>query len=246
MTFRFLSILSCLLFSVSTMHSQDITDPKETEVWEPEPTVVKPGTTNSAPPSDAIVLFDGSNGAQWTHEDGSDIKWTIANGIITVLPGTGPIMTKESFGDCQLHIEWSSPEEPKRVGQDKRKSGIFFQEKYEIQVLNSFENRTYSNGQAGSIYKQNPPLVNAMRQPTQWNTYDIIFHAPKFDEKGIKIKSATITAIHNGVLIQDNFEIQGTTEYIGPPKSIAHGDGPLVLQDHSNPVRYRNIWIREL
>ena len=242
-------LLSSLLFSflvTSSLISQEITDPKLTEVWEPEPKIISVGTTNSEAPSDAIILFDGSNGDQWSHEDKSEIKWRIADNVLTIEPGTGAIQTKESFGDCQLHIEWSSPSEPNRKGQDKGNSGIFFQNKYEIQILNSYENRTYSNGQAGAIYKQSPPLVNAMRAPTEWNTYDIIFHAPVFNAEGEKTKSATITAFHNGVLIQDNFEIQGTTEYIGPPKNIAHADGPIILQDHSNPVSYRNIWLRKL
>jgi len=246
MNSRLLSILILTLVSAYTMNGQEITDPKLTEVWEPEPRVVSVGSTNAVPPSDAVVLFDGSTGKHWHHEDGTELQWTIANDILTVKPGTGNIKTKETFGDCQLHIEWSSPYEPDRKGQDKGNSGIFFQERYEIQVLNSYENRTYSNGQAGAIYKQTAPLVNAMRSPMDWNTYDIIFHAPKFDEEGKKIKSATITAFHNGVLVQDNFEIQGTTEYIGPPKNLAHGDGSIMLQDHSNQVRYRNIWLREL
>lgn len=225
---------------------EKITDPKLTEVWNPEPRVVDVGNANSTPPSDAIILFDGTNGNQWIHIDGKPNQWTISDNIMTCNPGTGNIQTKALFGDCQLHIEWSSPNEPDKKGQGKGNSGIFFQEKYEIQVLNSYENRTYANGQAGAIYKQKPPLVNAMRPPTKWNTYDIIFHAPVFNAQGIKTKSATITALHNGVLIQDNFEIEGTTEYIGPPKNIAHGDGPIVLQDHSNLVQYRNIWLRKL
>ncbi|MFT6333753.1 MAG: hypothetical protein ACI86M_000847 [Saprospiraceae bacterium] len=246
MNYRLLPIFVFSFFTATTIFSQEVTDPKATEVWDPEPRVVSVGTTNSAPPSDAIILFDGSTGDHWCHYDSSELQWTIADGILTCKPGSGTIKTKEVFGDCQLHIEWSSPLEPSKKGQDKGNSGIFFQNKYEIQILNSYENRTYSNGQAGAIYKQSPPLVNAMRQSMEWNTYDIVFHAPLFDENGVKTKSATMTAFHNGVLIQDNFEIQGTTEYIGPPKNMAHGDGSIVLQDHSNYVRYRNIWLRKL
>ena len=228
------------------LQGQEITDPKVTEVWEPEPKTVTPGSTSSAPPSDAILLFDGAHADAWKHEDGSPVKWEVSEGIMTVVPGTGQIETKEKFRDCQLHIEWRSPDEPKRVGQDKGNSGVFFQGKYEVQVLNSYENRTYSNGQAGSIYKQYPPLVNAMRPPGEWNVYDIIFHAPQFDADGNKTKNGTLTVIHNGVLVQDHSVILGTTEYIGLPLNDAHGDGPIFLQDHSNKVSYRNIWLRRL
>ena len=165
---------------------------------------------------------------------------------MTVLPGTGQIETKAKFGDCQLHLEWRSPDEPNRKGQDKGNSGVFLQGKYEVQILNSYQNRTYSNGQAASIYKQYIPLVNAMRPPGEWNVYDIIFHAPEFDSMGKKTKSGTLTVIHNGVLVQDHIEILGTTEYIGKPKNIPHRDGPIFLQDHSNKVSFRNIWLRKL
>lgn len=223
-----------------------ITDPKVTEIWEPEPKVITPVGNQFTPPSDAIILFDGGNADAWKHDDGSPVKWEIQDDVLTVTPGTGQIVTKSEFGDCQLHLEWRSPIEKDRVGQDKGNSGVFFQGKYEVQVLNSFKNRTYSNGQAASVYKQYPPLVNAMRPPGEWNVYDIIFHAPKFDKTGKKIKSGTLTVIHNGVLVQDHVEILGTTEYIGKPKNIPHGDGPLFLQDHSNKVSYRNIWLRKL
>lgn len=222
-----------------------ITDPKDTEVWEPEPVVISAGETNASAPSDAIILFGGKTAFAWKHADGSEINWKVGKDDMTVKPGTGNIMTRESYGDCQLHIEWRSPDEDAE-GQGKGNSGIFFQERYELQILNSYENRTYSNGQAGSIYKQSPPLVNVTRPQGEWNTYDVIFRAPRFDKDGTKIKSATITAMHNGVLIQDNFELLGTTEYIGLPKNVAHGDGPIVLQDHSNKVSFRNIWLRRL
>lgn len=227
-------------------NSNEITNPKDTEVWEPEPRVVTPSDEDNTPPSDAIILFDGANANAWQHDDGSSVNWKIEKDIITVEPGTGQITTKESFGDCQLHLEWRSPIEKDRKGQDKGNSGVFLQGKYEVQVLNSYQNRTYSNGQAASVYKQHPPLVNAMRSPGEWNVYDIIFHAPKFDKNGNKIKSGTLTVLHNGILVQDNVVIQGTTEYIGKPKNIPHGDGPIFLQDHSNKVSYRNIWLRKL
>ena len=223
-----------------------ITDPKVTEVWEPEPKVIIPSKEGSTPPSDAIILFDGGNADSWQHGDGTPIKWDIDDFIMTVKPGAGQIETKELFGDCQLHLEWRSPIEKDRNGQDKGNSGVFLQGKYEVQILNSYDNRTYSNGQAASIYKQHIPLVNAMRPPGEWNVYDIIFHAPKFNSNDLKIKRGTLTVIHNGVLVQDHVDILGTTEYIGPPKTIPHGDGPIFLQDHSNKVSFRNIWLRKL
>jgi len=223
-----------------------ITDPKATEIWEPEPKVITSNYENNAAPSDAIVLFNGVDADSWQHGDGKPINWDIDESTMTVKPGTGQIETKEYFGDCQLHLEWRSPIEKDRKGQDKGNSGVFLQGKYEVQILNSYENRTYSNGQAASIYKQHIPLVNAMQPPGEWNVYDIIFHAPKFDTDGTKTKSGTLTVMHNGVLVQDHVEILGTTEYIGPPKNIAHGDGPIYLQDHSNKVSYRNIWLRKL
>lgn len=222
-----------------------IVEPKASEVWEPEPKVVTPGQ-GTVPPSDAIVLFGGSDANEWQHKDGSAIKWKVENGIITVAKGTGPIFTKSNFGDCQLHVEWRAPAEIVGESQGRGNSGIFLQNKYEVQVLDSYNNRTYSNGQAGSIYKQSIPLVNAMSPPNEWNTYDIIFKAPKFNADGIKVSSGFVTVLHNGVLVQNHTQILGTTEYIGFPKNPAHGDGPIQLQDHGNPVSYRNIWIRNL
>ncbi len=226
---------------------QEITDPKATEIWEPEPKVVSFNENNV--PSDAIVLFDGNNLEQWVSAKDSVSKagWTInADKTMTVKPGTGDIQTKQSFGSVQLHLEWSAPDVIEGEGQGRGNSGVFFQNKYEVQILDSYQNRTYSNGQATSVYKQHIPLVNATKSPDQWQTYDIIFHAPEFDDQGKKTKSGTFTVIHNGVLVQDHVEILGTTEYIGPPKNPVHGKGPIKLQDHSNPVQYRNIWIREL
>ncbi len=222
-----------------------ITDPKATEVWEPEPRVVTPGE-GMAPPSDAIVLFDGTNFDEWTHLDGSPVKWELKDGAMTVVKGTGNIVTKRAFGDCQLHLEFRTPAVVEGEGQGRGNSGVFLQSRYEVQVLDSYQNRTYSNGQCGAIYKQYPPLVNACRPPGQWQTYDIIYKAPVFNADGIRVAPGYITVLHNGVLIQNHVEIQGTTEYIGLPKNIAHGKAPLMLQDHRNPVSYRNIWIREL
>ncbi len=207
-------------------------------VW-PEPKVVE--TPANAPPSDAKVLFDGTELTQWHEGD----KWKIANGVATA--ARSGISTKEQFGDCQFHIEWATPEEVKGSGQGRGNSGIYFMGRYEVQILDSYQNPTYFDGQAGSVYKQHPPLVNASRKPGEWQTYDIVFEAPKFDESGKVIKPAIITAFHNGVLVQNHFELTGSTEYDKPPAYTNHGPkGPIHLQFHGNPVRFRNIWIREI
>ncbi len=225
---------------------KEITDPKETEVWEPEPKAVT--FNENKVPSDAIGLFEGTHLDQWiSTKDSSVVKWTIhPDKTMTVGPGTGDIQTKQHFGSVQLHLEWSAPDVIEGEGQGRGNSGVFFQDKYEVQILDSYQNRTYANGQATSIYKQHIPLVNATKAPDQWQTYDIIFHAPQFDTAGNKTKSGFFTVIHNGVLVQDHVEILGSTEYIGPPKNEAHGKGPIKLQDHGNLVQYRNIWVREL
>lgn len=237
-----LGIISALIMSSSMLKAQG-GDPSLTEVWEPVPEVVAPGD-GQKPPSDAIVLFDGKNLDKWKGRSGA-AKWEVKNGIVTVVGGTGDIETKQKFGDIQLHIEWRTPKKVEGEGQGRGNSGIFFQGMYELQVLDSYENATYVNGMAGSIYKQTPPLVNAAKAPGEWQTYDVIYRAPKFSGDEL-VSPARITVLLNGVLIHDNTEIQGTTEYIGSPKIIPHGDGPLKLQDHGNPVSYRNIWVREL
>lgn len=243
---KYIFALICVMMIMSTVSGQDKPDPKETEVWEPEPAVVTPGKTPDAPPSDAIVLFDGKNLDQWADKDGKPAKWKVADGAMTVVRGTGVIKTKQAFGDIQLHIEWRTPAKVEGEGQGRGNSGIFFAEKYELQVLDSYNNRTYSNGQAGSIYKQAIPMVNASRPPGEWQTYDAVFVMPRFNADGTLKTPGRITVFHNGVLIHHNTEIKGTTEYIGPPKVISHGKGSIVLQDHGNPVSYRNIWVREI
>lgn len=243
MTTRIFS--GCLLMLITYVLGAQTTDPKDTEVWEPEPRVVKAGV-GTAPPSDAIVLFDGKNLNEWTHLDGSAAKWKVEDGAMTVVKGTGDVQTKRTFGDVQLHLEFRTPAEVVGEGQGRGNSGVFLQGIYEVQVLDNYNNRTYSNGQAGSIYKQTMPLVNACKPPGEWQTYDIIYKAPHFNKDGIKIASAYITVIHNGVLIQNHTEIKGTTPFIGLPQNNAHGKGPLKLQDHDNPTSFRNIWIREL
>jgi hypothetical protein len=219
--------------------------PQETEVWEPEPVVVTPGE-GTAPPSDAIVLFDGTNLDNWENMKGEKAEWIVSDGAMTTVKGTGAIRSKVVYGDCQLHIEWRTPSEVKGKGQGRGNSGVFLQGIYEVQVLDSYENRTYSNGQAASIYKQNMPLVNACKPPGEWQTYDIIYRAPIFDDDGKLASPAYITVIQNGILVQNHYQIKGDTPYIGLPKYEAHGEGPLMLQDHSNPVSFRNIWLRKL
>jgi hypothetical protein len=241
--------ITCLLPALMLIHglsTAQITDPKATEVWTPEVRVVTPGEQGGAP-SDAIVLFDGKNISEWLSEkDSTAIQWDVKDGAMTVKPGAGGIFTKRSFGDCQLHLEFRAPVVVKGEGQGRGNSGVFFQRRYEVQVLDCYQNKTYSNGQTGSIYKQSLPLANACKKPGEWQTYDIIFMAPRFNQDGILVAPGRLTVIHNGVLIQNNVEIKGTTEYIGLPKNIAHGKAPLFLQDHGDLVSFRNIWIREL
>jgi len=220
--------------------------PEATEVWDPEPRLVTPGWED-APPSDAIVLFGGTDLSGWTHEDGREAEWTVEDGAVTVASGTGSIRTRQGFGDVQLHIEWRAPAEIAGDGQGRGNSGIFFMDRYEVQVLDSYENRTYSNGQAGSIYKQHIPLVNASRPPGVWQSFDIVFIAPRFDPDGRLLSPAHLTVFHNGVLIHNHVGLRGPTVYIGLPEYEAHGErAPILLQDHSNPVSYRNIWVRDI
>jgi len=224
------------------------TKPEQTEFYKPVPPKVIPGE-DGAPPSDAIVLFDGTSLDNWiSSADSTAAKWILnKDGSMTVNNRTGDIQTKQNFGSVQLHIEWKSPAEVQQEGQHRANSGVFLNGMYEVQVLDNNDNDTYVNGQVGSIYKQHVPLAMASVPTGEWNTYDIIYHAPEF-EKGQKVKSGTLTVIHNGVLIQDHVEIKGTTPYIGWPKNPPHGKGPLRLQDHgdNSRVSYRNIWVREL
>lgn len=238
-----LLLLTAIVLAAPYLYGQ-IKDPKATEVWEPEPRIVKTGTLSS-PPSDAIVLFDGKNLDEWESVKEGPAKWQVKDDAM-IMNGTGYIRTKRSFGDVQLHIEWKTPAKVEGEGQGRGNSGVFLQSTYELQVLDSYENRTYSNGQAGSIYKQTMPLVNASKAPGEWQVYDIIYKAPVFNADGMKVSPAYITVLHNNVLIQNHTEIKGTTPYIGLPQNSAHGKLPLSLQDHNNPVSYRNIWVREL
>jgi len=225
------------------------TKPEETEFYEPVPPTVDPTGQHGAP-SDAIILFDGTNFDAWNSTaDSSEVKWLLNDdGSMTVKNKSGNIQTKQSFGSVQLHIEWRSPKAVGGNGQSRANSGVFLQKRYEVQVLDNNNNDTYVNGQVGSVYKQSIPLAMASVESGEWNTYDIIYHAPEFDAQGNKALSATITVIHNNVLIQDHFEIKGTSEFIGWPKNNPHGKAPLMLQDHqdNSRVSYRNIWVREL
>lgn len=241
---KLLWLPAALLFIATNTFAQK--DPKTTELWTPEPPVVNSGKSSTDAPSDAIVLFNGSV-AGWHHKNGEAVKWTTADNNLTVKPGTGDIQTKQSFGDCQLHIEWRSPAEVKGEGQGRGNSGIFLMRHYEVQILDSYNNKTYSNGQAGSIYKQHIPLVNACKGPGEWQSYDIIFTAPRMGANGRVIEPARITVLQNGILVQNNVTIWGTTKYIGSPEYEKHGTRePIILQDHGDLVSFRNIWIREL
>ncbi len=205
-----------------------------------EPAVVTPGE-NGGPPSDAVVLFDGQDFSAWNGAE----KWKIDDGAMVC--GRGDIRTKDSFGDCQLHIEWSSPTPARGSGQGRGNSGIFFMDTYELQVLDSYDNKTYFDGQAGAIYKQTPPQVNAMKPPGTWNAYDVIWTAPRFNDDGSLQSPAYITALQNGVLILNHFALEGDTPYHRAPEYTKHADRlPIRLQDHGNPTRFRNIWLREI
>ncbi|WP_116124569.1 DUF1080 domain-containing protein [Lewinella sp. IMCC34183] len=239
-----LPLFCCFAFSCFGQ----ITDPKATEFYEPVPPKVKPGAMLGEAPADAIVLLGpGADASEWVKANGGGAaEWTKEGDALVVNPGTGDIATRRKFGDMQLHVEWKSPNEPDKQGQQRGNSGIFLQGRYELQVLESEGSDTYTNGQAGSIYKQTPPLVNALKPQGEWQTYDVIYTAPRFNDDGMLIRPAYVTVLMNGVVVQNNFEIKGPTEYIGLPHYVAHGDDVIQLQDHSNKVAYRNIWVREL
>lgn len=247
-----------LLLSASMMaQAQNNEKPEATEQWTPVPKVVTPGKTNSDPPSDATILFDGQNLDQWqsVNNPGQPANWNVANGIVTVNKKAGNIQTKQSFEDYQLHIEWRVPENITGTGQARGNSGLFLASTgkgdggYELQIMDSYNNPTYVNGQAGSIYKQFPPLVNANRPPGQWNVYDVAWTAPRFNEDGSLKSPARVTVFFNGILVQNNTALKGETRYIGQPTYTKHGPSPIKLQAHgdpSAPISFRNIWIRPL
>ncbi len=248
-----LAVLVGAMFSSLALSADEIADWQKaeiTEVWQPVPETVTFDQNNI--PSDAIILFDGTSLSNWQSVDQGPVKWQVKDGAMTVVAGTGDIKSKEAFCDVQLHVEWKMPTQVTNdkgellTGQGRNNSGVFFQQRYEIQVLDSYNNKTYSNGQAGAVYKQHIPLVNATKAPGEWQSYDIVFTAPLFNDAGRLKAPATITAFHNGVLVQNHVEIQGVTEWIGAPTYTAHGCDSLRLQDHGNPVSFRNIWLRKL
>jgi len=225
----FVGVLFCRAQSIEYLPGVD---------W-PEPPVVTPGSQNSQPPSDAVVLFDGTDLSAWNNGD----RWQVVDGIAIV--GKDLITTKQSFGDCQLHIEWSAPAQPQSESQQRGNSGVFFGA-YEIQILDSYQSQTYFDGQAGAIYKQTPPMVNAMRPPGEWNVYDLLWTAPRFCDDGSLRSPAYLTSLHNGVLILNHFQLLGDTAWHRPPQYEKHpAKLPISLQDHGYPVRFRNIWVRE-
>lgn len=254
---QFVGMPSLLLLASSLVAQVPVsspTKPADTEVWKPVPAVVTPGRTNADPPSDAIVLFDGTRLDEWVAaSDGSAAKWVVANGVVTVDKRAGDIRTKRSFTNYQLHIEWRIPENVTGSSQERGNSGVFLASTpvggYELQVLDSYGNATYVNGQAASVYKQYPPLVNAMRKPGEWQTYDVIWMAPTFKPDGSLATPAYVTAFHNGVLVQNHVALKGVTKNTGLPEYKAHGPAPILLQAHgdpSPPISFRNIWLREL
>ncbi len=255
-----LVMLLCAIGMATTCAAQDGQDALEearevVSAWpvhdedRPQPPKVDPGPPNlPAPvPSDAIVLFGGEDLSKWESVEGGPAPWTVGDGYFQVAPGSGGIQTKQGFGDVQLHVEWMAPAPPEGEGQDRGNSGVFLMKKYEVQVLDCYQNPTYPDGQAAAVYSQYPPLVNACRPPGTWQSYDIIFHRPHFNEEGEVVQPATMTVFHNGVLVQDHVVLTGPTAYQERPSYEAHpAELPIMLQDHGHPVRFRNIWVREL
>jgi hypothetical protein len=230
-------------------HCQSVEDWPLHSRERPRPPIVTPGGTPQpvAPPSDARVLFDGRDLSAWRSKDGGPAGWRVVDGYFEAVPGAGEIRTAEGFGDVQLHIEWATPTPPTGGGQGRGNSGVFLMGEYELQVLDSYENTTYADGQAGAIYGQYPPLVNASRRPGEWQSYDIVFRRPRFDARGRLLQPARLTVLHNGILIQDGATLTGPTASRSRPPYAAHADRlPFSLQDHSNPVRFRNVWVRDL
>ncbi len=254
MTTLTLATLALVIVPLTAAAQAGTPKPEDTEQWAPVPRLVSPGATSSDAPSDAIRLFDGVDLREWVKPGTTEpAGWTVANGIVTVNKKAGDIATKRRFTNYQLHLEWRVPAGTDGKGQSRGNSGIFLASTgaggYELQILDSYENTTYVNGQAGSIYKQSPPLANATRKPGEWQYYDVIWTAPTFHADGTLRTPARVTALHNGVVVQNDFTLAGTTEYIGAPAYKAHGPSPIVLQAHGDPsvpISFRNIWLREL
>src|SRR5271170_1286187 len=256
-SFLSIAILIAAAAPLSAQTAPAAPKPQDTEVWEPVPKVVTPGANNTAPPSDAIVLFDGKNEDEWVYaKDHSPAQWTVANGILTVKKdGMGNIETKKTFKNYQLHIEWKVPENITGSGQARGNSGVFLASTgpgdagYELQVLDNYNNKTYVNGEAGSIYKQAIPLATPSRKPGEWQTYDVVWTAPRFDSDGSLKTPAFVTVFFNGVVVQNHFQVEGQTLFVGKPFYKAYDRAPIKLQAHgdkSEPISFRNIWVREL
>lgn len=236
--------------------AQNKPKPEDTEVWQPVPKVVTPGVACGAPPADAIMLFDGKNLDEWVSaQDHSPAQWIVTDGVLTVNKKAGNIESKRSFKDYQLHLEWKIPENITGSGQSRGNSGLFLASTgpgdagYELQILDSYNNSTYVNGMAASIYKQAIPLVNANRKPGEWQTYDVVWTAPVFNEDGSVKSPASVTLLFNGILVQNHFQLKGQTLYIGQPFYKKYDRAPIKLQAHgdrSEPISFRNIWVRQL
>ncbi|MBD1393279.1 3-keto-disaccharide hydrolase [Mucilaginibacter glaciei] len=251
-------LIIIILFTAASLSATAQTGkPEATEVWAPIPRVVTAAEKTGAAPSDALILFDGNTLDEWVLTNDSTLtrKWNVAGGIITVDKKAGDLQTKRKFTDFQLHIEYRIPADITGSGQARGNSGIFLAALpwgaggYELQVLDNYNNKTYVNGQAGSIYKQSPPLVNACRKPGEWNAYDVVWTAPRFNDAGTLKSPARVTVLHNGILVQNNTVLSGDTPYIGQPQYRKHGPEPIKLQAHgddSKPISYRNIWVRNL
>lgn len=260
---RLVAILAFAALSASALAStpaaaQDATRrprPEDTELWQPVPPIVRVPATTAAtpPPSDAIILFDGRSLAAWVNaRDGQPAGWTVESGVMTVNKRAGDIRTVQSFRDFQLHLEWRVPPDVTGEGQERGNSGLFLATAgsgYELQILDSYRNETYVNGMAGSMYKQAIPLANPTRPPGEWQVYDVVWHAPRFDVAGTLVDSARVTVFFNGVLVQDDFAMRGETRFVGAPTSQPYERSPILLQAHgdpSPPISFRNIWLREL
>ena len=252
-----LAMTALLAGSLGAAHAQQTGKPEETEVWEPVPKVVVPGKTSGEAPSDALILFDGKNLDQWVSADdrNTPAKWAMAGGVLTVSKEMGNIETKRNFGNYQLHLEWRIPANISGTGQGRGNSGVFLASLgkgdlgYELQILDAYNNKTYVNGMAGSIYKQLIPLANPARKPGEWQTYDVAWTAPTFAADGAMATPARVTVLFNGVVVENNVSLLGPTLYIGKPTYQRHGPAPIKLQAHgdkSEPLSFRNIWVREL
>jgi hypothetical protein len=242
-------IISGVVFLSGQSARQEVEKWKIHDPERPMPPVVDPGPAGKPmpAPSDAVVLFDGKDLSQWTDAKGQPARWKVEDGYMEVVAKTGAIQTKQKFGDCQLHVEWASPVVVKGESQERGNSGVFLMNIYEVQILDCYNNKTYADGMTAALYGQYPPLVNACRPPGEWQTYDIVFHRPHFDGKGQVTSPARFTVFHNGILVHDNVELTGPTAHKARPPYKAHADKlPISLQDHGNPIRFRNIWVREL